>query len=258
MTQHVRAVSRALSLLRCFSHEAAEFTLAELSEQVELSKSTVLRLLCTLEEQAFVQHDPITGKYRLGLTMIELGAIALEHLDLRRAARPLLKLLRDQTQESVTLTVMDSNDVLYVEMLESPQPVKIAARPGRRLPVYCTGTGRAFLAFGPEGDVERVLSQELRAYTPHTKTNPQELRQAIEETRERGFSVCEQEFELGITAAGVPIWGSNGELVGVIGVVGPSYRIPFERALDLGKAARETADTISRQLGAAPGVYARP
>lgn len=258
MTQHVRAVSRALALLRCFSHESAGFTLAELAEKVGLSKSTALRLLFTLEEQAFVEHDPITGKYQLGLALIELGAIALEHLDLRHAARPLLELLREQTQESVSLTVMDSDDVLYVEMLESPQAVRISARPGRRLPTYCTGTGRAFLAFGPEDDIERVLSQDLKAYTPHTKTDPHELREAIEETQQRGFSVCEQEFELGITAIGAPIWGADGQIAGVIGVVGPSYRIPFERALRLGEAARGTADTISRQLGAPPGVYARP
>lgn len=258
MTQHIRAVSRALTVLQCFSHEAPELTLAELSGRAGLSKSTVLRLLLTLEEHGFVQHDPLTSKYALGLSLVELGAIALEHLDLRRAARPLLELLREQTQESVSLTVMGSDQVLYVEMLESPQPVKIAARPGRRLPAHCTGTGRAFLAFGPEADVERILSQELKAYTPYTVTNPGELRQIILETRERGFAVSEQEFELGITGVGAPIWGANGRVAGVIGVVGPSYRIPPERALQLGKEARDTADAISRQIGAPPGVLQHP
>lgn len=246
----VRSVSRALALLRCFTYNTPELTLAELSEQSGLSKSTALRLLHTLEAQGFVTSDNSGGRYQLGPALIELGAIALHNLDLHRVARPLLETLCDRTQETVNLSVLSGDQVLYIATLDSPQPVRIAARPGRRLPVHCTATGRVFLAFGSEVDTERILKSDLKAYTPYTKTDPEELRRAIQETRERGFAIAEQEFELGITAVGAPIWGVNGRLVGAIGVAGPSYRIPFEKALQIGEAAREVACTISRQLGA--------
>ncbi len=258
MDSEVRSVSRALALLRCFTYNNPDLTLAELSEKSGLSKSTVLRLLRTLETQGFVMGDVSSGKYQLGWALIELGTIALQNLELHRVARPLLEVLRDRTQETVNLSVLSADQVLYIATLDSPQPVRIAARPGRRLPVHCTATGRVFLAFGSQADTERLLQGELKSYTPYTKTDPEELRRAIQETRERGFSLCEQEFEVGIIAVGAPIWGLNGRLLGAIGVAGPSYRIPLEKALKMGEAAREVACTISRQLGAPLSLCAYP
>jgi DNA-binding IclR family transcriptional regulator len=250
MTYNVRAVNRALALLRCFRHDTPERGLAELAECAHLSKSTALRLLATLEADRFIEHDSATGLYRLGIVCIELGMTALEHMGLRNAALSRLGILRDETQETVSLTVMEGGEVMYVDVLESPQPVKIVAKPGRRLPSHCTATGKVFLAFSTPEEIEEVLSRDLKCYTPNTVCDPALLREEFRLIRERGFSVSMEQFELGIAAVAAPVWNKNGELAAAVGLPGPSYRISNERALELGAAVRATANAISRQLGA--------
>jgi IclR family KDG regulon transcriptional repressor len=247
---HVRAVNRALALLRCFSHDTPELSLAALAGRTSLSKSTALRLLATLEADRFIEHDPNTGLYSLGIVCVELGMSALEHMDLRKAALSRLSLLRDETQETVSLTVMEGDEVMYVDVLESPQPVKIAAKPGRRLPSHCTSTGKVFLAFMPPEEIDRLLSRDLKCYTPNTVCDPDLLREELRLVREQGFSISEEQFEPGIAAVAAPVWSKHGDLVAVVGLAGPSYRIPHGRALELGVAVRATANAISRQMGA--------
>jgi DNA-binding IclR family transcriptional regulator len=224
--------------------------LAELAARTGLSKSTALRLLATLEADKFIKHDTHTGQYYLGIVCVELGMTALVHMGLRQAALSRLSLLRDEMQETASLTVMEGGEVMYVDILESPQPVKIAARPGRRLPAHCTATGKAFLAFKPPEEIDDLLSHDLKRYTPNTVCDPDLLREEFRLIRERGFSVSEQQFEMGISAVAAPVWNKNGELAAVVGLAGPSYRIPHERALELGVAVRATANAISRQMGA--------
>lgn len=249
MTVPVRAVERSLALLRCFNYETRELTLKELAERTGLSKSTALRLLETLESGKFVERDTVTGRYRLGIVCVELGMVGLEHMGIRRIALPRLSLLRDETQETVSLTVMEGGQVMYLDVLESPHPVKIAARPGRRLPLHCTATGKIFLAHMPREDAERVLSGELKRYTPNTVCDAALLREELQRIREQGFSTSEQQFELGISAVAAPIWDRDGKLAAVVGLAGPSYRISHQRLLEMGMAVRDTAIAISRQLG---------
>ncbi len=249
MAGPVRAVDRSLALLRCFNYETRELSLKQLAERTGLSKSTALRLLETLQASKFIERDEVTGRYRLGVVCIELGMAGLEHMGIRRIALSRLSLLRDETQETVSLTIMEGKEVMYVDVLESPHPVKIAARPGRRLPLHCTATGKVFLAHMPPEEAEHVLSGALKQYTPHTVCDAALLRDELQRIREQGFSTSEQQFELGISAVAAPIWDKNGNLAAVIGLAGPSYRIPHERLLAMGKAVRDTAIAISRQLG---------
>jgi IclR family acetate operon transcriptional repressor len=250
MPLFVRAVDRSLALLGCFTQETPGLTLAELAGRTGLSKSTALRLLFTLQSQRFVERDPETGEYRLGIVCVELGMAALDQMDLRKVALSRLTLLRDETQETVSLTVVEDGEVVYVDVFESSQPVKIAARPGRRLPIHCTATGQVFLAFMFDDEIERALSEDLKQYTPATICDPARLREELRLIRDRGFSVSEQQFEPGIAAVAAPIWNRHGAVAAAVGLAGPAYRIPHERALELGEAVLRTADSISRQLGA--------
>jgi DNA-binding IclR family transcriptional regulator len=258
LSKPIRAVGRALDVLLCFSPEETELTLTEISERVELHKSTVHRVLATLESKRFVQHDEATGRYHLGLRILELAMLVVEHMDLRRQARPFLLRLSEEYRETIDLGVLDGTDIVYLEVIESPQRVKLAAAPGQRLPACCTSSGKAILAFLPENEVKQIMVQGLRRYTPGTIVSPEDLLADLRSTRERGFAIAESEFEDGINAVAAPILDTRQKPIAVVALAGPSFRLPRKRMLELGPAVRQCADDISREIGLAaalmPGI----
>lgn len=248
MTQSVRAVERALDVLLCFSQDGPNLTLTQISERVGIHKSTVHRLLATLESRRLVQRDHLSGTYHLGSRLMEMAFLVLQSNDLTRLARPYMDGLAAEHRETVDLAVLEGADVVYLQVVESPQRVKLAAAPGQRLPAFCTATGKAFLAYLPEEQVQDILKQGLIKYTEHTKVTQQELQQDLRLTRERGFATSEQEYEDGINAVATPILDVNDYPIAAIAVAGPSFRLSHERMLALGPALQATAVTIAREI----------
>lgn len=251
LSKPIRAVDRALDVMLCFSREEPELTLTEIAERVELHKSTVHRVLATLENKRFVQHDEATGKYRLGLRVLELAMLALETTDIRRHAWPFLRRLSEECRETVDLGVLDGTDIVYLEVIESPQRVKLAAAPGQRLPACCTSSGKAILAYLPEAQVRQIMIQGLRRYTEHTIVSPDDFLADLRATRERGFAIAQSEYEDGINAVAAPILDPRQRPIAVIAVAGPAFRLPMERMLELGPVVRQHADEIAREIGLA-------
>jgi len=136
MSESIRAVERALDVLSCFSHQTPELTMTQIAEQIGINKSTVHRLLATLEGKRFVERDQVTGIYKLGIRSLQMAYLTLEHNDLRRLAGPFLQRLCQQYRENVNLAVLDGADVIYIDIIESPQRVKLAAAIGQRLPAF--------------------------------------------------------------------------------------------------------------------------
>ncbi|PWB56249.1 MAG: IclR family transcriptional regulator [Anaerolineales bacterium] len=251
MPQAVRAVERALDILLCFRTDRSSLSLTEIAEQVGMNKSTIHRLLATLESKHFIIRDKATGMYQLGYLFVELASIILQDLDLRQLAKPYLQQLSDRSGETVDLAILSDGHVVYLQVIESTQRVKIAAAVGERLPATCTATGKAFLAYLPESQVRQILDQDSTRYTERTLTSLEKLLANLRETRTRGFSISEQEYEIEINAVAAPIMDANGSPVAVIAIVGPSYRMPPERLQSLGQLLKETTDALSREVGQA-------
>lgn len=251
MSQSVRAVERALDILLCFSMAKPTLSLTEIAEQVGMHKSTIHRLLATLESKHFITRDKISGMYQLGFLFVELSSIMLHNLNISRWALPYLEQLSKQSGETVDLAVLNNGHVVYLQVVESSQRVKIAAAVGEQLPAFCTASGKAFLAYLPEEYTRRTLNQELTKYTEYTVVSPDDLMKDIRETRKRGFAISEQEYEKDIHAVAAPIMDAEGCPMAVIAVVGPSYRMSHERMLTLGQMIRETAEAIIREVGLA-------
>jgi DNA-binding IclR family transcriptional regulator len=245
MSESIRAVERALDVLMCFTSQTPELTMTQISELVGINKSTVHRLLATLESKRFVERDPVTGIYKPGIRLLQMAFLTMEHNGLRRLAAPYLQDLCNRHRENVTLATLDVADVVYIEVIESTQRVKLAATPGQRLPAFCTASGKAILAFLPEDKMKHILELGMPKYTQNTITSPQAYFEDILHTRERGFAISEQEFEEGINAIAAPICNQP---VASVSIAGPAYRLTRERMLEIGPDLLITAKNIAMEV----------
>jgi DNA-binding IclR family transcriptional regulator len=232
MSESVRAVERALDVLMCFNKDNPELTMTQISEKVGIHKSTAHRLLATLESKRFVQRDPSTGTYRLGIRLFQMAYLTMEQSDLRQLALPLMRKLMEQYEENIDLTILDGSDVVFINILEGPQRVKLAAAIGQRLPAFATASGKAILAFLPEKAVRRVLDRGMPRLTPATLHTKEEFFENVDSINELGFAISEH--------AGQPIAS--------IAVAGPAYRLTHERMLEIGPNLVATARQISREI----------
>ena len=244
-----RTVERALDILLCFRPEESGLTLTQIAERVDMHKSTVHRLLATLENKRFIQHAEGDGTYHLGLRLVELGFTVLKGNDIHRQALPYMHRLAAECRETVDLAILDGGQVVYLQVVESPQRMKFAAAPGQRLPVLGTATGKGFLAFLPEDKAEAIIKRGIAKYTANTNISLAALRQELAVVRERGFAISHQEYEAGVNAVAAPILDGSRYPVASMAIVGPAFRLPQERLEALGKLVRETADAIARDLG---------
>ncbi len=244
-----RAVDRALDILLCFTPEEPSLTLTQIATRVGMHKSTVFRLLATLESKRFIQRDEESQTYRLGLGLVELGFQVLRSNDVHRQALPYMQRLVAEFRETVDLAILQGTNVMYLQVLESTQRVKISSAPGQRLPAFCTATGKAFLAHLPEARVKEILSTGIQKYTDKTTTSVRAIQEQLRATRERGFAISEQEYEVGISAVAAPILNAARYPVAAMAIVGPAFRLTTARLLELGAPLRATTDAIARDIG---------
>ena len=249
MSEPVRTVDRALDILLCFRQDESVLSFTQIVERSSVPKSTVHRLLATLERKRFIIRDKTTGKYQLGLRFIEMASLVLQDADLQRWSQLYLQRLSDECGETVDLAVLDGADVVYLQVIEGPRRVKIAARIGQRLPAFCTASGKAFLAYLPDDEVRRILGDGLPKYTENTPVSFTDLSEELRVVRERGFAISEEEYEKDINAVAAPILDANGCPVAAVAIAGPSFRLPHERMLMLGQSIQATTDAIAREVG---------
>lgn len=245
---NVRAVERAMQILSAFDSEHADRGISEVAQVTGLHKATTHRIMMTLLNGDFLERTADGERYRLGLRLVELGLGALRRLDVRRAAVPYMEQLVERFEETCDLGVFDRGEVLYIEVVHSRHSLTIAARVGRRLPAYCTASGRVFLAFLPPEVVEPFLRAPLAPCTERTITSPARLRKELEATRQRGYALDDEELEEGIRAVSAPIRDIDGNVIAALSIPGPINRMPSQRIPEISKALVEVTDAISVHL----------
>ncbi len=221
----------------------------ELSRMLGMSKSTVGRLLATLQWMGFVRRDAKNGKFHLGLKLFELGCRAIDDLGLREVALPLMEKLRDTLNEKVLLIVLEDTHITYLEKLESRHPIIIQTNVGSTAPAYCVSSGKLLLAYDPRC-LEKVISQGLKPHTRNTITDPDRLHQECAKARKLGYATSKSELCEGICGVSAPIFNATGRAVAAISTSTPVSRMPKRRLREHIDAVKRTAQAISRQLGA--------
>lgn len=250
----VKAVDKALRILETLGKEPEDLGLAELSRKLAIEKSTLHRLLGTLEGQGFVRRDPVSLRYSLGIKMLELGTAVTARSALGRTAGPVLDRLAVRCQQTVNLAVLDGEEILYIAKRESPEPLRLTVEVGRRLPVHCTALGKAILAFRPPLEVRRLFSRRrrLRQLTPNTITDPRELMKHLEEIRRTGIAVDREELVLGLRCVGAPVLDFTGYAVAAISISAAAVILGEDRVTELRPMLEEAGAEISKALGGLP------
>jgi DNA-binding IclR family transcriptional regulator len=243
----VSVTARVLRLLDAFSPEWSHLTLSQLSRRADLPLSTAHRLVEDLARWGALERDE-QGRYRIGLRLWEVGALAPRGIGLREAAMPFLEDMYEATHENVQLAVLDGAEALYVERISGRGAVNVLTRVGGRMPLHATGVGLVLLAHAPAELQEKILGRSLHRLTSRTVTDPQALRRLLADVRRTQVAVCDGYVELVSLSVAAPVYGPAGQVVAAISVVVHSDR----GATPYVPVVRAAARGISRALGA-PG-----
>ncbi len=245
----IQSVCRAISILELFTSETTELGVTAISKSLGLHKSTCFGLLYTLQQLGYIQQDSDTGRYKLGLKTFQLGQAYIRGTDLRQLARPYLRELMEQTQETLHLVILEGNRAVYVDKVEGPHAMTISSRIGQRAMLHCTGVGKALMAHMPEEEWNSLLGGDLKSFTEHTITDKDRLAEHLHTIRQRGYSIDDQEIEIGLRCVAAPIFDASGRALAAISLSGPVTRIDNDKLEELSRLIRKAADDISRQLG---------
>ncbi len=242
------AVARALQLLNAFSFEKDAYTLTELSERLGFYKSTVHRLVRTLEKWGYLRKE---GKQiTLGPQVFILGEIYYHSLDLVHLSEPILEDIAKETGETAAVYVRDGLDRLCLCRVQSPQHIRDSVEPGQKLPIYTGASGKLLLAFCEDPSVlESLKSMSLAPLTPKTITDFGTLTDRLQKIRHAGFAISFGERDLSAAAIAVPIWGERQRLYGSLSISGPAARFTEEKQRNLLNVLWKHARNLSSLLG---------
>jgi len=248
--QLIQALDRGLMLLEALGDEEKEISLADLAARFPWDKSTTHRLLATLRRRGYVDQDPETGRYRLGLALLRLSGALNQRLDLRRSAALPVEELAQASRETAHVAVYDRGEVVILLQTDSPEKVRIHTYPGMRLPVHCSSLGKVLLAgMAPSELAQWRREAQLQRYTAHTLADLKTLRAHLVQVRKQGYGTDDQEYEEGIRCLACPVKNSEGQVVAAVGISGPAQRLPPEKHPHYLELVGGAAAAISRSLG---------
>lgn len=246
----IESLQRGLRVLSLFTRETPSLSLTEIKEAAQLNKTTAFRIISTLEADGYLERDPETKRYRPSLKVLRLGFTAVSSLEFRDIARPYLRQLSQDADETVSLSVLDGMDVVYVDRVRRQQIVGVVLGIGSRIPAQCGSMGKVMLAHLPPDELDRRLSQPLTPCTPHSIIDRAAFETELAQVRQQGYALNNEELEIGLRAVAAPIWDHTNQVVAAINITGSVRTISPERMVtELVPLVRETAVHISRALG---------
>lgn len=252
--RYSQSLERGLAILGCFTSEHPVLGIADIADELGMSRSTTHRYVTTLLALGYLEQGR-SRKYRLGLRVTDLGMSALNSTGLRENVHPFLEELRERTGYTIGLAVLDGTEILYVDRARSwrraERETDLGLHPGSRMPAYCTAMGKVLLANLPDEVQRDLIAQlQLERNTPRTITSKQALRTELERISENGYALNDQELRPGLQAIAVPVRDESREAVAAIGIAASPEAITVAELTDaLGPHLISTAARISSRLG---------
>jgi IclR family KDG regulon transcriptional repressor len=243
-----KTLLKGLAVLEALALSEQPCGVTKLAQQLQMSKSNIHRLLQTLMSSGFVKQNPATERYELTLKVWEFGSKVMARVDLKRVAWPHLELLGRQTSETIHLSILDGNEVIYIDKIDGSLPIRSYTEVGGRAPAYCVATGKAMLAHQTEDVIDR-LAGHLHPFTPKTVIDIGELRKELTRVRKLGYAINHGEWRESVGGVAAPIINGSGTVAGALGISGPTQRLRPGVLREMSPLVIQAADAISRDLG---------
>ncbi|WP_034274577.1 IclR family transcriptional regulator [Haloechinothrix halophila] len=244
----VQSVDRAIEILELLLRDG-EAGISEIADELGVHKSTASRLVYTLQTRDLVEQHGERGRFTIGIGMLRFAGAVTGQIDLARLGTPLCESLAEKLGETVNIAVLDGLVAINVSQARGTSAVAAQNWTGQRTPLHATSSGKVLLASMAEQDQEKVLADELTAYTPSTVVEPDELRTVLKRVAEDGYATCFEELEPGLHAVAVEVLGPSGDVVAAISASGPAYRLSRKRIRQIARELRSAAAELSGQLG---------
>jgi IclR family pca regulon transcriptional regulator len=252
-----QSLERGLSILAAFRDDRALIGTSELARELGLGVSTTHRYIATLARLGYLDQDPATRRYRLGLRVVDLGFAAINSMEIRQIASPHLQRLSNETGFTVNMAILDGTEVVYVDRYRSTRPgqrqIDLNLHVGARLPAYCTSLGKAMLAhLDPDERRRTVDSLTLAPLGPNTFVSAAALSAELDRVRANGLAVNNEELAYGLRSIAVPVHGGSGEVVAAINL---SFHTSMaavsmgEMVSRYGPPLRKTASAVEARIG---------
>lgn len=246
----MQTVEKALDILEVFLKQEGEMGIAALANLSRLNISTAHRITSTLVKRGYLNQRQKREKYYLGPRLLEFGSIVKRRMKIREVAFPFLQELNKVADESINLAILDANEAVYIEQIESNHNLRIFTEVGNRVPLHCTGVGKVFLAHMGEVEVERFLnSKDLPYYTKNTITDFSQLKKQLLIVRREGVAEDNEEMEVGVRCVASSVKDCDGNVVAAISVSGPSARLSGKKVAELKLLVKRYGLEISRAMG---------
>ena len=248
----VQALDRGLTLLRELAG-ARSITLSDLAIRTGMPPSSTHRFLSTLQKHGFVEFDETTQEWMIGIEAFRIGNTYLVRTNLVEAARKTLRRLMEETGETANLGIVDNGDVVFVDQVETHNPIRAFFRPGTRGHMHSSGIGKSLLADMPRRDVEKIIRNKGQPeFTQKTLSSSIDLFKDLDATRKRGWSIDNEERYSGMCCVASNIYNSFGEAIAGISVSGPTVRFPKHVISELGPKVKQAAAEVTYVIGGKP------
>lgn len=253
MAATIKSVEKAIDLLFLYNADRPVMDVKTIAKTLGIPLRTTYRLANTLRNRSVLTIEERTGLCRLGPRLRSLLAVIDDSADINRLAGPFLAKLARATGETAQLYLPNGDEVLLVEIAESPHVLRAGPRKGQRIPLHCGAGAKSVFAFqSPEEWEAYIRRNGLKPYGPNTTTSPQKLKRDLASIRRTRFAVSHQEFIPGVRSLGVPLQDATGRVTGCLGLVGPDTRLTRARARELRPVMLETAAALSAAVWGRP------
>jgi IclR family transcriptional regulator, KDG regulon repressor len=244
------SIAKAFNLLNYFNRSKPEWGVRELAKETGANKSTIYRMLATLESLGVLQKNVVSEKYSLGLKLFELGNRVSIQSALVSQTHPVLEKVAAEITETVHLGILKDSQVFMVDKIESPKGLKLNSVVGASSPAYCSGLGKTLMAHLSEFDLNQTMKKiEFKANTEFTITKKTILKKELEEIRTLGYAIDRQELELGLICVAVPVYNQNNQVIAALSAAGPAIRFQEENVKGYVAILKNGADAIQQKIG---------
>ncbi|NLJ57746.1 MAG: IclR family transcriptional regulator [Tissierellia bacterium] len=245
----VQSIDRAVAIIECFTKEKKELKLTEVSNKLGLNKSTVHGIITTLKHHGFISQDESTQKYRLGIRFIEFGDLVMSSINIRNAALPLINEVCLKIEETVHIAMLDGADVVWIQKQECDKSIKTSTKIGAKAPVYTTADGKIILCHQDKDKINCYIPEEIPKFTSNTITDRPEFIKKLEEMKNKGVAIDNEEFVEGVKCVAAPIFDHNGDVKFSLSVTGPAFRMTEEKIKRLTTIIKQAANELSYRIG---------